>query len=337
MDLLTHAALGAAGATAVAPAREVRLAALVGAAAGLLPDTDALIVSTTDPLLTLEYHRHFTHALVFVPVGALLATALLWILLRGRIAFARLYVYAFIGYLLSPLLDACTSYGTHLLWPFAERPIAWSIIAIIDPLLTVLILGPLAFALARRRPTIAGISLAATGAMLVLGLVQHERATTLARQIATSRGHDAQRLLVKPTLANLVLWRSVYIADGRIHVDAIRIGLPGNERVYPGTSGRRLDLTRDLGLPTGSVLYADVERFVRFTDGYPVRHPTRADVIGDARYALLPTSMEPLWGIVLDPASVQTHARFETFRKVTPAVRSRFVDMLLGRDLDNSR
>ncbi len=334
MDLFTHAVVGAAGAASVAPARETRLAALVGAAASLLPDTDALISSTSDPLLTLEYHRHFTHSLVFVPVGALVAAALLWLVLRRRMSFARLYAYAFIGYLLSPLLDACTSYGTHLLWPFAERPLAWNIIAIIDPVFTLLVLGPLAYALVRRRPAPARLGLALAGLVLMLGVLQHERAATLARELAASRGHAPERVLVKPTLANLVLWRSIYTAGDRIHVDAIRIGLPGNVRVYPGESALRFEPRRDLDLPPDSPLSMDVGRFVVFTDGYPVRHPARADMIGDARYSMLPTSLEPLWGIVLDPAAPQGRARFETNRKLTPALRSRFIDMLLGRELE---
>ena len=333
MDPFTHAIVGAAGAASAAPARETRMAALAGAAAGLLPDVDALIGSASDPLLTLEYHRHFTHSLVFVPLGALLAAALLWLVLRRWMSFAHLYAYAFIGYLLSPLLDACTSYGTHLLWPFAQRPLAWNIIAIIDPAFTLLLLGPLAFALMRRRPALARLGVALAGFVLMLGVLQHERASTLARELAASRGHVSERVLVKPTLANLVLWRSIYIAGDRIYVDAIRIGLPGNSRIYPGESAARLDPQRDLDLPSGSQLSRDVERFVVFTDGYPVRHPVRAEMIGDARYSMLPTSLEPLWGIVLDPAAPQGHARFETNRTLTPAVRRRFIDMLLGRDL----
>ncbi len=333
MDLLTHAALGAAGAAALAPARAIRIAALAGAAAGLLPDTDALIGSETDPLLTLEYHRHFTHSLILVPVGALLAAGLLWLLLRQRASFAQLYAYTFIGYLLSPLLDACTSYGTHLLWPFVDRPVAWSIIPIIDPVFTLLVIVPLAIALRRRRTELARLAVALAGIVLLLGVVQHERAHAEAHVLAASRGHVPERILVKPTLANTVLWRALYVSDGRIYVDAIRIGLPGNTRVYPGENALRFDARRDLDLPAGSILEKDVQRFVTFTDGLPVRHPTRPEIIGDARYSMLPTSIEPLWGIIVNPVSPNTHARFETTRKLTPAVRQRFIDMLLDREL----
>lgn len=80
MDVVTHAVLGATLATALSltrrapePLAQRRIAAGIGAAAGLLPDADALIQSGADALLVLDYHRHFTHALAFVPIGALIA------------------------------------------------------------------------------------------------------------------------------------------------------------------------------------------------------------------------------------------------------------------------
>ena len=115
MDIVTQGLLGATVAQACARPKEVRLASLVGFCAPLLADADALIRSSEDPLLFLESHRHFTHALLFIPVGALLASLVRWVGLRSRLAFKRIYLYAFLGYATAGFLDACTSYGTHLL------------------------------------------------------------------------------------------------------------------------------------------------------------------------------------------------------------------------------
>ena len=72
MDLFTQGALGAALAQAsTRTSPKLRIAGGVGFLAGLAPDLDALIRSPTDPLVFLEYHRHFTHALAFIPLGAL--------------------------------------------------------------------------------------------------------------------------------------------------------------------------------------------------------------------------------------------------------------------------
>jgi len=331
MDLITHAALGAAAAASVAPVQRLRLAALTGAVAGLLPDADILITSSSDPLLNLEFHRHFTHSLLFVPFGATFAAMLVWLLVRRRSGFGQLYAWALLGYLCAPLLDACTSYGTHLLWPFSERPIAWNIISVIDPVFSALLLIPLVVALIRVKAALARVALLMAAIGLAYGGMQHDRAEQLAWQLAASRGHAPERLLVKPTLGNMVLWRSLYVHAGVIHVDAVRVGPLGSQRVYPGESAPRLDPERDLGLPAGSRTQRDVARFAVFTGALVVRHPRRPDLIGDARYAMLPTSIEPLWGIVIDPAAPDGPVRFETGRRLTPELRSRFLDMLLGR------
>jgi inner membrane protein len=161
--------------------------------------------------------------------------------------------------------------------------------------------------------------------------LQHGRAESAARALAAERGHRPERLLVKPTIANLVLWRSIYIAEGRVHVDGIRVGL-GQARIYRGESVQLFYPQRDLPwAPAGSNARLQAERFVRFSDGYAARHPSRPDFIGDARYAMLPTSVVPLWGIVYEAERPDAGVRFVTDRQLTPQMRWRFVDMLLGR------
>ena len=71
MDPFTQGAIGAALPQSFAPAEKVRSAAIIGALSGIAPDLDVFIRSSTDPLLFLDYHRQFTHALLFVPIGAL--------------------------------------------------------------------------------------------------------------------------------------------------------------------------------------------------------------------------------------------------------------------------
>src|SRR5690606_23129463 len=105
---------------------------------------------------------------------------------------------------------------------FSASPVALSVIAVFDPLFTLALAGPLLVALVRRRlaPARLAVVLAACG--LALGAFQHHRAAEKAAELAASRGHEPERLLVKPTLANRVLWRSIYLSGGHIHADAIR-------------------------------------------------------------------------------------------------------------------
>ena len=330
MDLVTHGLVGAALAQSAAPREEARIAAGVGFAAGMLADADALITSTSDPLLVLEVHRHFTHALAFIPLGGLIAAAVLWPLMRRRLPFPRLYLYALLGYALAGALDACTSYGTHLLWPFSGERTAFSIIAVVDPLMTLAVGIPLLAGILRRQQSAARLGLILGIGYLAAGFVQHERAESTALSLARGRGHEPLQALVKPTIGNLVLWRSVYLSGGRIHADGIHVGTV--TKAYPGDSAALFDPARDLPwAPPGSAARLQVERFGQLSEGYLARHPRRPGMIGDARYAMLPTSVEPLWGLVFEAEHPDARARLITDRALTPEARGRFVDMLLGR------
>jgi inner membrane protein len=333
LDLLTQGLLGGTLALSAAKKNESRSAAITGFIAALVADADVLIGSSGDPLLNLEFHRHFTHSLVFIPVGALIATLLLWPLLRKRLEFKRIYLYALLGYATSGLLDACTSYGTHLLWPFSDTRIAWSIIAIVDPLFSLILVIALILGFKYRKTVPARIGLALAGAYLLAGLWQHESALQAARELASQRGHSVQRIIVKPTMANLLLWRSVYQSGDRFYVDAIRVG-PGGERVYQGTSAPQFNLARDRPqLERESVLARDIARFARLSNGYVIADPARANVLTDIRYSMLPVSITPMWGIDLNTASDTGHARFEVYRDRPDNARDLFLSMLLGRDL----
>mgnify|MGYP006274268945 FL=1 len=339
MDLVTQGVVGAAMAAAAAPASETRRAAFIGLGAGLLPDADVLIRSSTDPLLVLEYHRHFTRALVMVSVIALIAALLFGLAARygpigdpqagdGSLPFRRVYGYALLGASLAGVLDACTSYGTHLWWPFSEAAVSWSIIAILDPVFTLLLGVPLAIGLVRRQRHVMRWGLVLAAGYLLLGLVQHQRADAVARGLAETRGHAVDQLIVKPTIANLVLWRVLTVTDERVYADAIRVGVGAN-RVYPGTSSTLYAADSTDAPPA---IQRDVQRFIRFADGVVVRHPEQPHVVGDARFSMLPTTLTPMWGVAVTP-SAEPPVQRVTDRSLSEEGRQQFVDMLFGRPL----
>ncbi len=333
MDIVTQGVIGAAAAQSGVRSDEVRSASLVGFCAPLLADADALIRSTEDPLLFLEYHRHFTHSLLFIPFGALIASLLLWPLLKNRLSFRRIYLYALLGYATAGILDACTSYGTHLLWPFSDERIAWGIISIFDPLFSLVLLVAIAVGVIKYQPYAARAGLLFAATYLLLGTVQQDRAESLARLQAEQRGHDIERLVVKPTMGNLLLWRSVYEADGQYYVDAVRVGLPGNSRVFTGERVQAFDVSRDLPqLTEQMMIYRDIKRFDSFSDNFLVRYPDRPNVLGDVRYAMLPTSARPLWGIELNLEAPDQHATFGTYRELSDGEQKSFLAMLLDSD-----
>ena len=334
MDIVTQGLLGAVVAQSVARREQQRIAALIGGLSGLLADADILIRSSTDPLLTLEFHRHFSHALLFIPIGALIAALPLWLLLRRRIGFAATYLFAFAGYSLSGVLDAFTSYGTQLFWPLSDARIALNLIAVVDPVFSLALLLALVVAAVRRSPLAARLGLLFAAGYLLLAAVQQQRADRVAVQLATSRNHPIERLLIKPTLGNLLLWRVVYQSEGRFHIAAVRVGL-GDAVIYPGASVPRLLPEHDLpSLRQDAMTFKDIRRFARFSDGWLARHPQDDTVIGDVRYSMSPDGVIPLWGIGFDPARQEQHVSYRFYRDSSAADRARSWAMLLGRPVD---
>lgn len=329
MDIVTQGLIGATLAQAGSRPNEARLATVVGFCAPLLADADALIRSAEDPLLYLEYHRHFTHALLFIPFGALLASLLIWPLLRKRLAFKSVYLYALLGYATAGFLDACTSYGTHLLWPFSDDRIAWSIISTLDPIFSLVLLVAIVFGAVKYQPIAARAGVVFSVAYLSLGVIQHNRAESLTQILTQQRGHIAERLVVKPTMGNLLLWRSVYETDSMYYVDAVRVGLTGTGKIFPGNVVQTFDINRDLPQLTNQMtVYRDIKRFELFSNGFLAWHPEHPDVLGDIRYAMLPTSTRPLWGIKLNLDAPDKHVTFDTDRTMPDAERKAFFAML---------
>lgn len=331
MDILTQGLLGAVLAQTCARQHETRIATGVGFASGLLADADVLIQSSNDPLLTLEFHRHFTHSLFFIPIGALIAALILWPLVRKRLPFGRLYLFSLLGYSLSGFLDACTSYGTHLLWPLVQEPISLHLISIIDPVFTLILLIAVVVSLRRHTWIAARVGLVLAGVYLLFGWAQNQQAASVVEMLAAERGHVMERLVVKPTLGNLLLWRSIYQTEGIIYVDSVRVGLTSGSRIYQGDAIPLFKLERDLpGLSPDSLLYQDILRFIKFSDGFVVIHPDRPEVLADIRYSNLPTSIRPLWGIEMDINHPERHAQYNFYRDLSADIRQRFLAMLFN-------
>ena len=336
MDPITQGAIGAIVATAVAPAKRVRLAAFVGWAGGMLADADIFIRSASDPLLNIEYHRHFSHSLLFIPVGALICAAFVWMFVRKRFSFREIYLYSFLGYSTAGLLDACTSYGTQLLWPFSNARIAWNIVSVVDPVFTVSILGLIAFGFAKRQAKVSWIACGFALAYLLFGVAQNSQADGALKTLAESRGHEAaNRFTVKPSIGNLALWRGIYEFEGLYYVDAIRVNYIGSgTRIYPGGVVEKVDLGNvKQTLAVDSVLSKDLERFHWFSDEYLAWHPERSKMVGDARYAVLPTSTMPLWAIEVDVDNENRHAPFINLRKTNKDTIDQLWKMIRGKDL----
>ncbi|HYH06172.1 MAG TPA: metal-dependent hydrolase [Thermoanaerobaculia bacterium] len=280
MDPLTHALAGAAVAWSVSGQRLGKRALVLGAVAGLLPDLDVFIRSASDPLLAIEHHRGFTHSFAFVPIGGLLAA-----FLAGA---RKAWLAGILAYLTHPLLDASTTYGTQLFWPFLDTRVGLDVISIVDPIFTLI----LAIACIARWNRAA---LAIAVLWLALGFVQRERASAAQLQLARQRGDRVERAAVFPTFGNTIVWRSLYKTNGMLRMDRIRVPWFGSAAIAQGS-------TVPDAMPrhsTNSV--RDLERFAWFSDRWLARDPEDPTLLGDARYSLHNDRYKPVWGIRFTP------------------------------------
>ncbi|MEQ2007565.1 MAG: metal-dependent hydrolase [Limisphaerales bacterium] len=320
MDTLTHALLGAALGQVAFGRKLGWRASVIGVVSAELPDVDFLIHTASDPLLNIELHRHFTHSFAFSPVIAL-AAVLPWFF-RAAFRDQRLVLFlcGMLGCWSHILLDACTSYGTQFLVPFSQHRFGWDFISIIDPVFTLALLAGLVVnAISSRRSrreeaqTEGGArnvergkrthrwSWAVLGfcaAYMTLGAVQKSRAHAAQAELARLRGHRPEHTEEMPTMGNHLVWRSLYLHDGHIHSDRLRVPWLGPVTVREGNSlplVTRRDLSPAEAARNGPL--RSFERFAHFSDGWIARAPGDPTVIGDMRYSLSGKAFDPIWGI----------------------------------------
>ena len=335
MDPISQATVGAAFAQSTANKNNIIKISVIGLVAGLAPDLDVLIRSSTDPMLSLEYHRQFTHSLFFIPFGALLVALLIFPLVKRSMRLKTVYLASFLGYATHGLLDACTSYGTLLFWPFSNERVSWNNISIIDPLFTIPILILLGTAIKTRKKLFSFFAIGWSMFYLSLGLVQYERALSVATEIAHSRGHNAQRLMLKPSFGNLILWKSIYQHEDTFYVDAVRV--VQSSTWCSGESIRMFDYQSHLpNLDKNSQQRRDIERFRWFSQGY-LGYDEERNLVTDIRYSRIPNQILPMWGLIIDDQrGINEHGIWWTNRGLEPSQLDLFKEMLSGKKCSNS-
>ena len=335
MDPISQGTVGAAFAQSTANKNNIFKISVIGFLSGLAPDLDVLIRSSTDPILSLEYHRQFTHSLFFIPFGALMVALVIFPLVKRSLSLKTVYLASLIGYATHGLLDACTSYGTLLFWPFSNERVTWNNISIVDPLFTIPVLIFIGTAIKTRKRLFSYFAMGWVAFYLSLGFVQYERALSVANELAYSRGHNPERLTLKPTFGNLILWKSIYQHEGAFYVDAIRT-------VQSSTwcSGESIGIfDYQLHLPNlekDSQQRRDIERFRWFSQDY-LGFDEEKNLVTDVRYSMIPNQIAPMWGLVIDiQRGIDEHAIWWTSRGLGKGQLDVFKDMLSGKKCRDS-
>ena len=335
MDPLSQGTVGAAFAQSVANKNNIFKIGFIGFLAGLTPDLDVLIQSSTDPILSLEYHRQFTHSLFFIPFGSLIFAFLIFPLVKSSLSLKTVYFASLLGYATHGLLDACTSYGTQLFWPFSNERVSWNNISIVDPLFTIPILIFLVIAIKTKKKTFSFFGIGWIIFYLTLGYVQYERALSAAIELATMRGHNAERLTLKPSFGNLILWKSIYKHKETFYVDAIRTAQSSTWCL--GESIKAFDYQYHLpDLDKESQQKNDIERFRWFSQDY-LGYDKEKNILTDVRYSMIPNQISPMWGLIIDvQRGINEHAIWWTSRSLDQIQLDLFIDMLKGKKCGNS-
>ena len=329
MDILSQAVVGSCASQSLTQTQQ-KYAFIVGAVSAVLPDLDVFIRSETDPLLFLEYHRQFTHSLLFVPILVLLSTSIFYVILKKKLYFKQIYLFSLFSVLTHGLLDTCTSYGTQLLWPFSDERLSWNIISIIDPLFTIPILIGTSLGVYYKTALYSRISLLFLLIYLSFGVVQHNRAEKVIYKLAEESKHEVERFIVKPSFGNQILWKGLYQSGDYYYVNAIKLGT--DTQIFKGDSIKVLDLEREFPwLKSTDQHYKDIERFRIFSNDYLAVDPKDPYTIIDVRYSFLPNKIRLMWGIRLHPPNSKQpheHVRYVVDNKLDKDTRHAFLKMV---------
>jgi len=267
MDTLSHALLGAAIGQCTLGRRIGNRAVAAGAMIALIPDIDVAIGHWLGDAAALTFHRGLTHSLLFAALLALaLGPSLRRLIRADDIAWWHWSLLSALVLASHLALDAFTSYGIQLLQPFSAYSFAIASISVIDPLYTLPLLVAMAVApwLARQRPgrnliALTGILLSTL--YLAMTVVNKQLVEAQFRQGLAAAGIAPQRLFVKPTIFNNLLWRGIAETDSGYLVGffSLRDGNPPRDFVAFSRNAELLTGHRDAPL---------VHDLLRVSDGY---------------------------------------------------------------------
>lgn len=209
MDSLTQIILGAAVGEAVLGKKIGNKAMLYGAIAGTIPDLDIFSSYFTDTVNAISIHRGFTHSIIF---AVLFAFIFGWLVskyesYKNLKGWFWLFFWAFFTH---SLLDAHTTWGTQLFWPFDMR-LAFKTIFVIDPLYTVPFLVFLILALfqkrtSKKRQFYNTMGLLISSTYLVLTFFLKGVAFNQFKAALKSQNIDYLEIDTRPSPLNTILW-----------------------------------------------------------------------------------------------------------------------------------
>ena len=220
MDAITHGLVGGLLARLGPTEKLGGAATAVGATAAVLPDLD-YILFLQGPGAYFCHHRGATHSLA---LGLLLTAfvALFANAATGKRAFGAFFGVALAGFLSHLLLDFLTPFGTRVLFPFSDHRLAFDVLGLIDPWLSLIAFVAIAVGFSPRHRARAALF----GLALVVGYIGGCFAV---RQLALEKTREAageiagvQRIEVLPVPMLPFAWYGIVDAKAAYYVYDVR-------------------------------------------------------------------------------------------------------------------
>ncbi|AYN66445.1 metal-dependent hydrolase [Euzebyella marina] len=289
MDSLTQIVLGASVGEAVLGKKVGNKAMLYGAIAGTIPDLDVLSSNFVNTVTAIEWHRGFTHSIFF---SVLFAPIFGWVVCKiekgSNATFEDWSWLMFWGLLTHPILDAFTTWGTQLFWPFDWR-VAFQTIFVVDPLYTLPFLGFVVLAMLQsrdspKRKLYNQWGLTISSFYLVLTVASKGLSFNKFKSALADEGIEYVNLNTRPTPFNTLLWSAnvdvgdAYLVGNYSFLDSENISF----QQYPKNHTLIGDLkTND-----------DFNRLVKITQGwYTLSEREGTLFLNDLRFGLI--SLDP--------------------------------------------
>ncbi|QLG44655.1 metal-dependent hydrolase [Costertonia aggregata] len=289
MDSLTQIVLGASVGEAVLGKKVGNKAMLYGAIAGTVPDLDVLCRYFVDTVTATEWHRGFSHSVLFSVLFAPVFGWMVWKVNRKRDATWKDWsLLMFWGLVTHPILDAFTTWGTQLFWPFKTR-LAFQNIFVIDPLYTIPFLIFVILAMrqkkmspVRKKYNTMGLLISSSYllvSLLLKGFAYQKFTRTLEFQKIQYSKIDS-----RPTPFNTLLWTA--------NIDAGDVYLIGNYSFFDSEEIQFTSFPKNHGLLGDLRTNDKINRLINISEGwYTITKKEGGLFFNDLRFGLI--SLDP--------------------------------------------
>lgn len=298
MDSITQGALGAACAQMLFGKRNKHIPWFGGALSGMAADLDIFIRVQGNTLSIEQWHRSFSHSLMFIPIGGLLVALFLMIFPLFRTQWRLTLAVCLVGYATHAILDAFTTYGTMLFWPWTSERISWDIISIVDPVFTLpLIIGTVGSVVYRKQKFLM-VCFGFSMCFIVFNTIQHQRALDYMHQIVQQEHRNLHSIRVVPKLARSTDWRAIAKTPHCIYFADISTPLFSSTSSTPIAAVRRYTPSM-LTVSLTANQKKELAIFTWFSDDYLIAAQQSPLIILDGRYTLGSSPLQGQWGIQL--------------------------------------